>query len=58
MCQFLKEIHLPSLHHVHNIPPQIPIALQIYRIQKGREDETEEISSYWIVLRKREDTGI
>jgi hypothetical protein len=25
---------------------------------KGREDEEEDVSSYWIALRKREDTAI
>jgi hypothetical protein len=24
---------------------------------KGREDEEENVSSYWMILRKREDTG-
>ena len=25
---------------------------------KGREDEEEDVSSFWVTLRKREDTGI
>jgi hypothetical protein len=25
--------------------------------QKGREDKEEEVNSYWITLRKSEDTG-
>jgi len=53
-----KEIHLPSLHNVMNIPPSISITLNIYRIQKGREDEKEEVRSYWIISRKCGDTGI
>ena len=26
-------------------------------VMKGREDEEENVSSYWMILRKREDTG-
>jgi hypothetical protein len=25
---------------------------------KGREDEEEDVISYWMILRKREDTGL
>jgi hypothetical protein len=39
------------MHHLYNEG-------KLEEIQNGREDEEKDVSSYWMIFREREDTGI